>query len=588
MESAVSVDHAIHDPYIVGRWVRRHEHYARHSLIQHLLTAQDDAFWLVGTRRMGKTSLLRQIEFLTSRNDSHWVPLFWDMQGCTLPEELSAELRLALHDNAGRFAALDIDLAPYQESDAPALLRTLTRAVAAQGRQLLLLIDEGEVLVEVATASPTWLARLRKALQEGNGRTILASTQYFSRLNDVSVGWTTSPFLFGFQQLNLWTLDARGAAELARQTQSGFVVDADADLLDDILTYTAQHPYLIQFLCRRLFVATGASTGYLRPLVAADLELDHLLEAYFRIDYQQIVPLGQRILFLIAESATITEEQLAAVIGQAEAQGVGRQLRTLLELGYLRRVGDNWMIGNEFLRRWLFENRDWLASSLDQPLRDDVRIRSDTISALSAQLGVAPIAAPLPTAPPIQCETEFYLAVQQIMATVRRLIEQDDGHKLLVNNLGAGRLLLRSEEEVQIALKHWFRPLCEAVDIDLNREPLTGRGYLDFKFSIGRKFRCLMEVKLFNSSKLEDGVGIQLPLYLLADQATYGIYVPVFLEDSSYAAALPQLHALAQERALTHRFEICVMDVRAWKPKSASKADGVEEYARYYLQNTFP
>ena len=88
---------------------------------------------------------------------------------------------------------------------------------------------------------------------------------------------------------------------------------------------------------------------------------------------------------------------------------------------------------------------------------------------------------------------------------------------------------LRSEEEVQVALKHWLRPLCSATNIQLARESLTGRGFLDFKFSIGHDLRCLAEVKLFSSSRLQDGIGIQLPTYMLADKTRYGVYVPDIL-----------------------------------------------------------
>jgi hypothetical protein len=240
------------------------------------------------------------------------------------------------------------------------------------------------------------------------------------------------------------------------------------------------------------------------------------------------------------------------------------------------------MIGNEFMRRWLFENRTRLASALGGAATHPTRIDAETIHVLSNALGVSAQPEFLPPPGTIYTEADFFTAVQQKMQSVRRLVEQDDGHKLLVNALGGGKLLLRSEEEVQIALKHWLRPLCERANIDMNREPLTGRGYLDFKFSIGRQYRCLMEVKLFNSSRLEEGVGIQLPLYLLADQATFGIYVPVFLEDTHYAESVAQLHRLAEERSRTHGLRIVVMDLRAWKPKSASKAEEVEALERYY------
>ena len=53
-------------PYVVGRWVRGANHYGRHRLIDYLLNIHDNAVWVVSTRRMGKTSLLRQIEYLTA------------------------------------------------------------------------------------------------------------------------------------------------------------------------------------------------------------------------------------------------------------------------------------------------------------------------------------------------------------------------------------------------------------------------------------------------------------------------------------------------------------------------------------------
>src|SRR5690606_23735491 len=114
------------------------------GLIEHLLTAQDTAIWVVGTRRMGKTSLLRQIEYLTEQERGKFVPLFWDLQGCTSPAELTLDLLLAIEDAAPRFAefGLTLDLAELRQGDAITMLRRLSRAVSRQGRQLLLLVDE--------------------------------------------------------------------------------------------------------------------------------------------------------------------------------------------------------------------------------------------------------------------------------------------------------------------------------------------------------------------------------------------------------------------------------------------------------------
>lgn len=76
-------------PYIAGRWVRGRDHYGRRRLINYLLDVEDPAVWVVGTRRMGKTSLLRQLELETDTQTSELVPLFWDLQGCESFDDLS-------------------------------------------------------------------------------------------------------------------------------------------------------------------------------------------------------------------------------------------------------------------------------------------------------------------------------------------------------------------------------------------------------------------------------------------------------------------------------------------------------------------
>ena len=149
-----------------------------------------------------------------------YVPLFWDLQGCTSPDDLSKELHFALEDASERFADFGIDLESLSGEDAVTILRRINRTLRNQTRRLLLLVDEAEVLIDIANADASWLARMRKALQEGHQRTIIASTKWLSQLTDQSTDWVTSPFLFGFHMVNLWTLKWDGAASLVRQTQA--------------------------------------------------------------------------------------------------------------------------------------------------------------------------------------------------------------------------------------------------------------------------------------------------------------------------------------------------------------------------------
>ena len=154
-------------PYVVGRWVRGKEHYDRQSLIEYLLNVPDTALWVVGTRRMGKTSLLHQLELVAERPESIHVPLFWDLQGGTTPDELT--LRSA--DGAGgRGGAVPQrpgwNWTDLLDEDAVTIVRRLARDLMWQGRHLLLLMDEAEMLVEIARVAPY----LAGAFAEGAAR----------------------------------------------------------------------------------------------------------------------------------------------------------------------------------------------------------------------------------------------------------------------------------------------------------------------------------------------------------------------------------------------------------------------------------
>ena len=55
--------------------------------------------WLLGARRIGKTSLLKQLEHLTASSpEIGYFPLFWDLQGTESPEELHQDFSDALLD----------------------------------------------------------------------------------------------------------------------------------------------------------------------------------------------------------------------------------------------------------------------------------------------------------------------------------------------------------------------------------------------------------------------------------------------------------------------------------------------------------
>ncbi len=574
-------------PYIVGRWVRGDEHYDRQRLINYLLSAHDTAIWVVGTRRMGKTSLLRQIEYLTAQPGSPYAPLFWDLQGCATPLDLTQELCWVIELTGEQLGLAGAEIETLtQLDDAVTILRQLSRLLLRQDRQLLLLVDEAEVLLDISDRDPAWLARLRKAMQEGHLRTIMTSTRQLGQLTERNMAWTTSPFLFGFHMVVLWPLKQEGAAALVRQSQANVPVHVDGEVLDDILRYTHHHPYLIQYLCEKLYTVDAAGVGHLRPVREEDLAVDSLLAGYFKLDYQRLSDLEQRVLLHVARQGTVADEELVAYLGGQHAARLPGLLQGLRELGHLRETPDGWTVGSEFMRRWLLVEMDDLHQQPETtPAKtgavETQRLDESNVEAIARSLGVSADRVRGLTNFQIRSQAEFFGVVRSFFYEIRHLVEQDEGYRLLVTSSPEGKPVLRSEEEIQIALKHWLRPMCRSLNIDMDRESMTGRGLLDFKFSIGHDFRCLAEVKLYHSAKLQDGLSLQLPIYLMADKATYGIYVPIFLETDDHSEQVRTLQALASARARSHGVVIDVVDIRAARPRSASKAASIEDITRY-------
>ncbi len=383
------------NPYIVGRWLRGSEHYGRERLLEYLISATDPAMWVVGTRRMGKTSLLRQLEWLLQRPqaETNAVPLFWDLQGSETKDDFDYELFLAVEDEMARFQAYGIDVSALYGQDAIHILRSLQRGLRQHGKHLLLLIDEAEALISLAQNDYQALARLRKAFQSGGMRTIITATKLLMQLNDLTRHWLTSPFLFGFSLVNLWSLEPTASVDLVVQKQSDIPVDVDQERIEQILKHTHRHPYLIQTLCYHLFEVKN-ERGALREIREEDIHADHLLSSFFEIDFKHLSPTERQILLTVARQGIISEEELVAKIDNESIDQISKYVYGMNRLGYLQQafsrdgpktppLSDStsseprpkgntlrWTIGNEFLRRWMLENYQDLARTLYSDVSD--------------------------------------------------------------------------------------------------------------------------------------------------------------------------------------------------------------------------
>lgn len=243
-------NHFEKNPFIAGNWVRGDNFFGREKLLQEILDGDQHYFWIAGTRRLGKTSLLKQLEYITESPPyrDRYISLFWDLQGSANEEGLRESLLESIEDAYDRFEDLGLNIEDLEEKSLIDILRSLKKAARQESLTVLLLCDECEELISVEKQNPELMPRLRRSFQQGgNLKTILCATKRLLALS-LECQSETSPFLHGFIPPHYLGNLSREAAK--RLLQRGGFPDSD---IADILEKTNYHPYLIQLISKRRF-----------------------------------------------------------------------------------------------------------------------------------------------------------------------------------------------------------------------------------------------------------------------------------------------------------------------------------------------
>lgn len=339
------------NPFIAGNWLRGENFFGRSHLIAEVFEGGRDALWVVGARRIGKTSLLKELEYRAQQDpDCPFVPLFWDLEGCSDVRGLAEGLLSAVEDSEPFRRAIDVAVEELEGLVVTDMLANLVRKTVRSGWRLLLLLDEGEEFLDFARNDQGTLVRLRRLFHKGPElRVVMTSTRRLGRI-DESAEYATSPFLQAFiPPLYLTPLEVEdGRALLVR---GGFTPEA----VERILERTARHPFLLQLIASRLY-ETGDLDGVLEQVVA-----DEMVANFFSHDFATLEKLERRVLEEVARAEHLTSRGLAQAlnVGEEVLQPI---LFALATMGYLAADGDGFRIGNSFFFRWLRRARALAAS----------------------------------------------------------------------------------------------------------------------------------------------------------------------------------------------------------------------------------
>ncbi len=330
------------NPFIAGSWVRGENFFGRTDLLREVLEGERNALWVVGARRIGKTSLLKELERRVQASpQSAFVPLYWDIQGSADGRGLADSLLEGIEDSEPFRRATDVATEDLEGLSVHEMLTSTVRRTVRSGWRLLLLIEEAEELLNLGRQDPALVARLRRVFQKGpDVRTVLTSTRRLARIDEL-VDFATSPFLHGFTPpLYLTPLRPdESRALLAR----GRFTEAE---VEEIVTRTAGHPFLVQLIASRLF--EGRDLAATLDQVASD----DMVANFFSVDHDTLEAGERSMLEACARLGAATRSELAGATGLPEDAGAA-VLYGLQMMGYLAVESGRYRVGNWFFERWL-------------------------------------------------------------------------------------------------------------------------------------------------------------------------------------------------------------------------------------------
>ncbi len=317
-------------PFVIGQWVRGPRFYGREAEIAGLLDARRRWLWIAGLRRIGKTSLLKQLDDLSGA-DSRRVPLFWDLQGVGSAEELGLTFTDALLDAEEALTRHGIPFSEIEDGDLFASIDKLARAFQGRGTELLLLIDEADELMTIDRSAPGLVARLWQAIGAFEAaRVVLASSLRLCDHGGVGIEPFEKPGFLG-------ALTDGEARSLLRQDRlpAGSWPAFDEACVEAIRDGCGNHPMLLQIVAKRC-LETGDAEEALRQ-VAADRSVQHMLA----VDFDLLASAEQELLRSLALGDLPFDTEPAAV-------------ERLLRLGLIRQSEPGGLdVSNRFLAAWL-------------------------------------------------------------------------------------------------------------------------------------------------------------------------------------------------------------------------------------------
>lgn len=361
------------NPYIAGKSLSGESGFFGRrdvfDLVQTELTR--NAIVLFGQRRIGKTSILKQLQ---RRMPKPFLPVYFDLMDRA--EKPMGQLLTGLAQQMAQAAALthlptemDNDGGQFRHQFLPALYDAL-----GGERAMVLLLDEFDVLDRCAemqlpptAAAHAFFPYLRQLIE--TERRLHFLVVIGRKTEELSSDFKATFKAAKFKRVSVLSMDeARKLVTLAERQGS---LRFEPGVVDALLQLTTGHPYLTQLLCQQMWDAAHVNTSETAPTATQRL-LDKVvitaLEAgqnVFEWIWDGLPPAERVMLAAIADATeqkpAVTEDQVVELLQRHGVRILSGDLdlapRKLVDWELLREVDGGYRCHVELLRRWVMINK---------------------------------------------------------------------------------------------------------------------------------------------------------------------------------------------------------------------------------------
>lgn len=309
----------ITNPYIVGTPLHAGSalFYGRDALVKSIqedLTAvRRHNLVLIGQRRMGKTSLLKQLQ---TRLDETLIPVYLDGQAMALDPgmagfflNMATEIVFALEDRGVPLTLPQIE--QFEKNPAMSFERTFLEEVLTHinGRHLLILFDEFEELenaVRRGNLEQTVFSFLRHLMQHYDHLSFIFCGTH--RLEELAADYWSVLFNISLYH-HVGSLTQEEAYQLIQDPVAEYGLRYDDLSLEKIWRLTSGHPYFLQLLCHSLVNQHNRLEKSYMTIADINTAVDEILasgEAHFIYLWNESSPHEKLTLFAISRLTPLT------------------------------------------------------------------------------------------------------------------------------------------------------------------------------------------------------------------------------------------------------------------------------------------